>query len=116
MSLLERIGQLALFETHEIPELGSINIRKPGLPDIDKIEAVENSGEIKKKSTDEIKELSRMIALEFIVDGNGKPEFTEENVEVFTGMPIENQVDVILAFRKTFEKINEKAEELRKKQ
>lgn len=112
-TLIETLNGLANFETHQIDGIGQINIRKPGLADIDQVQALELSDD--DESTSEVKKVARLVAMNFIVDDQGNPIFNEDNIVSFMNLPMDYLLDIISAFRETFDKINVKAEDLKKK-
>jgi len=113
-NLIAVIQGLAKFETHEVDGLGKINIRKPGLADLERIAELENEGD-DDKSTEDLQKTAKMVALEFIVDDQSKPVFNDSNINQFMALPMDNLLDVLAAFKKTFETISKKSEDLEKK-
>jgi len=113
-TLIAAINNLAGYDTHEVEGLGKINIRKMGLDDIEKVEAI--GVKTDSESASELKSVANLIATDFIVDDKCQPIFTSENLEIFEKLPLEFKMDILKLWKESFQKITKKVEDLAKKQ
>lgn len=110
----EALNKFARFDTYPIEGLCEINIKKPG---IDEIQEFEEFGQSLDESAgaEVIRHQVRKIGLEFMVDAKCKPVFDEKSISALTSAPLEIMLDVIGAFKQTMSKVTDKMEKLQKK-
>jgi len=114
MNFIEALKTLKKFESHDIEGIGKVNILKPTLAQAQSFEEFASSLD-ETEGMEVIAKQVEKIGLEFIVDDDAKPIFTEDNVAALKDAPVDILVEIIGAFKATFEKISIKADDIEKK-
>lgn len=116
-TLITAMNNLACFETHEIPGIGKINIKKATLADVEKVQAISDNLTESGEKVEDLVKMARLIAEDYIVDESGVPVLkTEDDINRFLQLPMDVITDILAAFKETFEKMSSKVEGMQKKQ
>jgi len=114
--LINALSGFAKYEEHDIPDRCKINILKPTLAMAEEMEKMSEGMDSETSGMAQLQSHVREIGLKYIVDSQGQPVFTEETIGSLLGAPADTLIDIVNAFKKTFMKMNAKAEDLSKKQ